>query len=106
MITVFCVLFVRSVGQQLPQWYTIVYHRMVVGSMTCVEKEFKLVPHKYEECKGFRFRSSVAFFPPVLTFFYCDVIKSFFLFVTFNHRGIVILLTKNKSRVPRRSDEH
>jgi hypothetical protein len=32
------------------------YHRMVAGSMICVEKEFNLVPHKYEEYKGLRFR--------------------------------------------------
>jgi hypothetical protein len=29
---------------------------MVAGSMSCVEKEFKLGPCKYEEYKGLRFR--------------------------------------------------
>ena len=28
----------------------------VVGSTSCVEKKFKLAPHKYEEYKGLRFR--------------------------------------------------
>ena len=27
----------------------------VAGRMSCVEKEFKLVPHKYEDYKGLRF---------------------------------------------------
>jgi len=27
----------------------------VAGSMSCVEKEFKLVPHRYEEYRGMRF---------------------------------------------------